>query len=404
MKNDSVKNYFKNRVSISVVFFASGFAFASWASRIPFIQNQLGISNGILGLILLGIPVGALGSIPFSNLINRNFPSYRITLVSLATQLICLCGIGWSLNPFLLTLFLFLYGFFSNLTNIAMNVQAVNLEEKMNANIMSSFHGYYSLANMAGAFLGGFLGLNSVLPGNHFILVCVILIVLVSLLGRNLLKTDQKSTINPVQGQKEKFSIPPLQVIYLGIIAFCVMLTEGSVADWSGIYFKTQFHIIGGLNAAGYTAFALTMAVNRFSGEWIIDRLGARKTILYSGLLIAIGLTLVLSYPLFEMAIFGFGLVGMGCATVVPIVYSSVGKIKTIEPSKGLGLVTIIGYVGFLSGPPAIGLLAQAFSLRIAFFLVLALGITIALLSKLVPDKKSDEINLNKFPYDLPNY
>lgn len=387
MVENSNGQFFKNRVSISTLFFSSGFLFASWASRIPYIQSSLKINNGTLGLLLLGIPIGALCSIPISNRINQSFPSYQITLFSISVQVVFLGFIGLCPNSLLLGLALFFYGLFSNITNIAMNVQAVNLEEKMQANIMSSFHGFFSVANMAGAFFGGIMGLISIIPFYHFLISSSITVLLVIALGRNLLKTDNK----PELPEKIKPSLhrllPPVLVIYLGLIAFCVMLSEGAMADWSGVYIKTELHIVGGLNAAGYTSFALAMALIRFFGEWIIKQWGTSRTVWVSGLLIASGLSLVLIFPVFLLSLLGFGMVGLGCATVVPIVYSAVGRIKSIPASQGLGTVTIIGYVGFLMGPPAIGFLAQVFSIRIGFGVVLALGILISFLSKLVPEK-----------------
>jgi len=395
--------FFKNRISISLLFFSSGFLFASWASRIPFIQNELGINNGILGLLLLGIPIGAVISIPISNFINRKYPSYKITLFSIYSQAVFLICIGLSPNVIFLGLSLLVYGLFGNITNIAMNVQAVNLEANMKANIMSSFHGFFSVANMAGAFLGGILGQLNIIPLHHFLISSLFIGFMVFFYGRNLLKEDFKPSAEMQQSFNKMKFIPPPIVLFLGLIAFCVMLSEGSMADWSGVYLHSQIHVQGGLSAAGYTVFALSMALVRFFGEWIIGKMGTAKTVMWSGILIALGLSGVVVFENFYVAVIGFGMVGLGCATVVPIVYSAVGRIKSIPASKGLGTVTIIGFVGFLLGPPIIGFLAQVFSLRIGFIVVLLLGILISLLSRLVPEKeetdKPFEDEINPLPY-----
>jgi len=391
--------FFKNRVSISLMFFSSGFLFASWASRIPLIQAHLNINNGTLGLMLLGIPIGALCSIPISNKINQIYPSYKITLFSISFYALLLLVIGFNTGITGLGISLFFFGLFGNITNIAMNVQAVNLEEKMEANIMSSFHGFFSIANMIGAFFGGIMGTLMIPPLFHFMISGIIIGILLMVFGRNLLKEDYKPHPVPKEINQPKSFIPPPLVLYLGFIAFCVMLSEGAMADWSGVYLKNQMHIAGGLNTAGYTAFALSMALIRFFGEWIIQKWGTARTVMVSGLMIASGLSLVLIFSILPLVILGFGMVGLGCATVVPIVYSAVGRIKSIPASQGLGTVTIIGYVGFLLGPPIIGFLAQLFSLRTGFIVVLTLGIMISLLSRWVPEKRGSDLeNIDIIP------
>ena len=154
------------------------------------------------------------------------------------------------------------------------------------------------------------------------------------------------------------------------------MICEGTMFDWSGVYFQKVVKAKAAWVGAGYTAFMSTMAAGRFIADWLVTRFGIKKILQTSGIVIATGLSVAVLLPDIVPSIVGFILVGAGVSSVVPLVYSAAGKSKKVSPGVALAAVSTIGYLGFLIGPPMIGFIAQASSLRISFMLIALLGLT----------------------------
>jgi MFS family permease len=194
--------------------------------------------------------------------------------------------------------------------------------------------------------------------------------------NRYILKEDAGSnTGQPI------FAKPDKSLINLGIIAFCSMICEGAMFDWSGVYFKKVVMADEAWLGAGYTAFMSTMAFGRFLADWLTGRFGIKRILQASGVFTASGLLIAVLFPNLVTAILGFLLVGLGVSSVVPLVYSAAGKSKVVSPGVALAAVSTIGFLGFLCGPPMIGLVAGATSLRISFVIIAAMGLSVTIVS-----------------------
>ncbi len=139
------------RISINLFFFFYGFIFATWASRIPNIQQRLNLSDAQLGAVLLAMPVGSFISLPFSGYLASKIGSRKVIILVSFIYSGLLSGIGFSENTFLLTVCLFLFGFSGNMMNISINTQAIALEALYKKTIISSFHGMWSVAGLVAA-------------------------------------------------------------------------------------------------------------------------------------------------------------------------------------------------------------------------------------------------------------
>ncbi|MDE3253755.1 MAG: MFS transporter, partial [Bacteroidota bacterium] len=180
------------------------------------------------------------------------------------------------------------------------------------------------------------------------------------------------------------FAKPDAMLLKLGLIAFSCMVCEGTMFDWSGVYFQKVVVAPKALIILGYAAFMSTMAGGRFIGDKLANHFGKQKILQASGLVIATGLLLAVVFPYLVTATAGFLLVGLGVSSVVPLVYSAAGKSKTLSPGVALTAVSTIGFLGFLLGPPLIGFIAQAFSLRWSFTVIAILGLGTTVLSSLI--------------------
>lgn len=380
MNNSSIAatySRFTFRIAVAALFFLQGIAFASWTSRIPSIQQKLNLTEAQLGIVLLAIPVGLLFSIPFSGWFVAKLGSRKVATAALICYSIVLISLGLANTKFQLMACLFVFGFFGNLSNIAINTQAVGVEAIYGRSVMASFHGMWSVAGFTAALIGWIMIGANVVPFKHFILITLLILAANFISSRYTLKEDFNKQ---VKGQKI-FVMPDKSLLNLGLIAFCSMICEGTMFDWSGVYFKKVVMADNNWIGAGYTAFMCTMATGRFIADWFTTKFGIQKTLQLNGVLIASGLWVSVIFPYLVPATIGFFLVGFGVSSVVPLVYGTAGRSKVMSTGVAIAAVSTIGFFGFLIGPPLIGIIAGFSSLRISFVVIAAMGLTISLIA-----------------------
>ncbi|MDB5130476.1 MAG: transporter [Mucilaginibacter sp.] len=370
------------RIAVGALFFMAGLCFASWASRIATVQQTMGLSDTALGAVLFSLPVGLMCSLPFSGWIITRIGSKKLLLSAILVYGVALVSLGLAKNTFQLVICLLCYGFSSNAVNISVNTQAVAAEGLHEKPIMASFHGLWSLAGFTGAGIGTIMIANAVNPFHHFVIILMVLIVGVIIASRYLYDDSEAVKNAPSSSlpllMRLRLMIP---LLTLGTIAFCSMICEGAMFDWSVIYFKKVIAAPIALQGAGFTAFMLTMAGGRFVADWFAHRFGLKRTLQISGTLTATGLLVAVLFPHFYTAMAGFLLVGAGVSSVVPMVYSAAGKSKTMSPGVALAAVSTIGFIGFLVGPPLIGFIAGLATLRASFVFIAIMGTSVAILS-----------------------
>lgn len=358
------------RIAVSLFYFCQGLAFASWASRIPILKEKLALTEGQLGTILLMLPVGQLLTMALSGKLVTKFGSAKVLRVVAIIYALILCSIGLADNAYQLGAILFVFGIAGNMCNIAVNTQGVAAEGIFKKSIMSSFHGAWSIAGFTGALIGLLtmnIGINTL---SHFLIILALIILNTAInykyLVPGIAKTIEKSSF---------FSKPEKSLVQLGIIGFFSMATEGAMFDWSGVYFKDVVHAPENLVIVGYASFMVMMALGRFVGDFIISRIGRKRTLQISGILMFVGMMTSVMFPNFWVCTFAFMLVGLGVACNVPTVYSLTGKNKNVSPGVALAMVSSISFLGFLMGPPLIGYIAELFSLKYSYAVFASFGL-----------------------------
>lgn len=365
------------RVAVTLVFLVNAFAFATWVVNIPLVQAKLRLSEGALGLTLLTIAVGGLVAMPLSGFLINRFGSRRVTRVSIA--IVAMLPILPLTANTLTTLVasLFLLGAFQSVSAVAMSTQAVAVEDRLAKPVMSSFHGFWSVGSIAGAGFGGLLISFGATPLLHACLVTVLLAFLLSFALPNLLD-GQDARVG------QQFARPTGPHLLLGLLTFFALMSEGAVADWGAVYLSGSLGILPGAAAAGFAVFSPAMAVGRFAGDALNRRMGMTTLLRSSALLAGAGLTLTLAAPTLAAALTGFGLLGFGLANLIPLLYGAAARAPGLGAGAGVAAVTVSGYVGYLVGPPLIGLGAEVVSLRVMLAVLVPLLLSIAVVARRV--------------------
>ncbi|TMD26150.1 MAG: MFS transporter [Chloroflexi bacterium] len=365
------------RLAVTVVFFINGFVFSNWVPRIPAIQQHLGLNTGMLGLALWGIAIGALLSQSLAGWLVTRLSSRMVMRVASLLYCMALPLPALAMDLPTLMLALFALGLTNGLLDVAMNAQGVVVEQGEGHPVFSSFHAAFSGGGLLGAVCGGLLASFGVAPLFHFCLVAVVTMSAALGAARWLLpgRTDVK------RGRGRAIFRPSRLLLLLGFMAFCALLGEGTVADWSAVYLQGTLHTSVGLAAGGFAAFSLMMAFGRLIGDHLTGVWGPAVLAQRSGLLAAGGLGMALLIPHPVVAIVGYAFFGAGLSCIFPIVLRAAGHLENIQVAAAIAAVSTVGYTGFLAGPPMIGFLAEWLTLRGALGVVVMLTFLIAVLA-----------------------
>ncbi|MFF9287304.1 MFS transporter [Streptomyces griseosporeus] len=371
------------RIALTAFFALDGFVFSGWVVRIPAIKQQTGASASALGLALLGVSAGAVVTMTLTGRLCRRYGSHRVTVVcavllSLSVALPPLTHSAAALGAVLL-----LFGAAYGSINVAFNSAAVALVAALRRPVMPSFHAAFSLGGMAGAGLGGLVA-GSLSPTVHLLALTALGLLVTLVTGPVLLRhhppappDDDPAPDAPdrAAGTHRVDSRTRGLVVTFGLIALGTAYGEGALADWSALHLEQDLGAAPGVAAAGYTCFALAMAVGRLSGTRLLERLGRTRTLVWGGTIAAAGMLVASLVPSVWAALLGFVITGLGLANLFPVAVERAGS---LAGPGGVALASTLGYGGMLLGPPAIGFMADWFSLPVALTSVAVLAATAA--------------------------
>ncbi|MEM9326667.1 MAG: MFS transporter [Bacteroidota bacterium] len=368
-----------HRIAVTAFFFMSGFTHANWASRLPQLETFLSISHAELGTLLFVMAIGALLAMPFTGWLAYRFGSDKVCLFTAILLCVSTSLIALQTNIYVEGMILFLIGFANGSMDVAMNEQAVLVEREYKKPIMSSFHAFWSIGMASGAGSGALFSRFDVPLSTHLLIVSVIALLGFVYFSTRLIKNANEGASKPASS----FLLPSKAIIPLGLIAFCGMLSEGSMLDWSAIYVNEVVGSSKTMGAVAFGVFGAAMTTGRLIGDYLTARLGKKRLLVLDSILAISGLTIILIFPVMPLTTIGLFLAGLGLSTIVPIVYTTAGNMPGISPSVGIAMATTIGYSGFFVGPPTIGFVGENYGLRTGlFFTLLLLFIMFALIAK----------------------
>lgn len=366
----------RNRIAVNIAFFVNGFVYANWVSRLTRVQELYQANDQTIGIVLLSLSLGAVMAMPFAGWIIIRNGSRFITLLSVLLYCAFVTVVPVFSNwVFAIPLF-FVMGAVTGVLDVAMNAQAVIVEQNYKRPIMTSFHAFFSIGMAMGAAVGALFAGTDYDLYVHFISIAVFALVTTFWMFRYLI--HDRPADKPPEGPL--FRLPQAGLITVGVIAFCCMMGEGAMADWSVNYMENIASSGKTIAPIALTAFAAAMTVGRLLGDKVRIMVGDKKLIFLGGVVSTVGLLLALAFPIPYVVISGCFFVGLGLSTIVPITYSIAGNSKDLPSGVALAMVTTVGYSGFLFGPPIIGFIAEWQSLRVALAFVGFLFVTMTVL------------------------
>lgn len=362
------------RIATFGVFFVNGAVVGTWVGHIPWVKERFDFSESTLGLVLLAMSIGVIVALPLMGQAIVRLGSARATRLAGSACVALVLLPLLAPEPWLLPLALMALGVGSGAMDVSMNAHGVAVERVLHRPVMSSLHAGWSFGGLAGA---GLVAIGTAAGLDPRVETLLAAIALGLLLAACLLRLGPGSaTADAPQG----FVRPSRGVVLLAVLCLLIMVTEGAMADWGGIYLTGDLGTSTSVAALAFAAFSGGMTAGRVFGDGINHRIGPARLMRGGSALaaIALGGLLLLGEP--GVALVGFFLVGLGVANGVPLVFSAAGHAPGRESGPNIAAVSSMGSIGFLAGPPFIGFLAQATSLPLALG-TLCVGLAIVTLA-----------------------
>jgi len=361
------------RRAISTIFLLNGAGIGAWAVHVPTVQARAGFDTATLGLLLLTIAGGAMAAMPACGALVARHGSRRLTLVSALLFPFAMAALVAASSPAWLFVLAFCFGAANGTLDVAMNANATEVEKARGVPTMSSFHGFFSLGGLIGAALGGLMLKLGAGNGEGAAVLAAVILLALGLVARSVLH------VAPTPGEHGAgVRLPRGPSLYLGLLALLCMAVEGALVDWSALVLREQTGATAAQAALGFSLFSITMAACRFAGDGLVLRFGARGIMVAGGLAMAAGVLLAVSTDHYIVSALGFGLVGLGAANVVPVIFTAAARTPGMAPGVGLATAATVGYSGFLLGPPVIGWIAAHAGLAVGVGSLALAGFVIA--------------------------
>ena len=379
--NDRIAAVRHARWAVALFFFINGSIVGSWVPHVPDGARALGLNPAQLGAVLLAAGLGSVIATPLAGTLIGRYGSRTVCTTAGSLFPVALTAVVLSPSPFLMATALLFFGMAGAAMDVAMNSHGVMVEEQLGRRTISLFHAIYSLGGVAGsaitsaALSRGFASRYVVFATSATLLVAAVIA------GQFLLAhTHDHARTHALR--------PHGRLLLLGVLAFSTMVSEGAVADWSGIFLRTVRGLGPGVVGYGFTAFSAAMVTGRLTGDFVVGRLGEARALRTGGVLGITGLLVVLLCPQLTLTIAGFALLGLGLANASPVLYRAAGKIPGVSPGAGIATTVGIGYAGLLAGPPALGFVGHAAGISRIFVAMIGLCTLLTFAAPLVGGSK----------------
>ncbi|MFI6173764.1 MFS transporter [Nocardia sp. NPDC051052] len=363
--------------SVRLMFFLTGLLFATWAARTPTIKEQFHLDEAGLAIAFAGLNIGAVLGLQLGKVVTLRFGSRATLRVTMPLFAVTLSGLLVARDLAVLTVAVAVFAIANSVVDVAMNAHGVAVEKVSAQPLLSGIHACHSLGMIAGGLAGAVAERAHVALTAHFVAVTVVVAAVAGIGARRLLPSSTDRSTPDEHATRRSPWRWPTRLIALGLLAFCVALAEGAANEWTAVYIHDVTGASTSVAAIGFAVFAGSMFVGRLLGDRLVTAFGPARPYLIATLTAAIGMGIALLIGGTVPALIGGALFGLGISFTLPVTFAAAGSVAEMSPAQAIANISMLGYLGFFTGPVLIGATAQNYGLAIAlaipvFFMALA--------------------------------
>ncbi|APS20885.1 transporter [Streptomyces sp. Tue 6075] len=369
------------RASLGLSFGVQGVAFALLVTRIPAIQDQYGISDGLLPVFLAAVPILAgAGSVATEKVVARVRPSVVLRWAQ-PLVLLALLGVGAGRELWHVAVALGVFGLAVGALDASMNMLGVSLQRAYGRSIMTGFHAAFSLGGIAGASLA-WAGARWELSLLASYLPVVAVLLPAALVGSRWYTEGKgvagKGAEGTEVGAGGGSGSAGGALSFKLLLPLCLIMTfayigDSTVSNWSAKYLQDVLGSSEQLATVPYNVYMVTTLLGRAVGDLGVRRFGAVAVVRGGSLLAAGGFAVVAVAPGAWVGMLGFTMLGFGLCVIVPQTFAAAGRMFPGNSDAAVARLNIFNYVGFLVGSPLVGALGDAWSYRGAMLVPMVL-------------------------------
>lgn len=376
------------RNAVGLTFFLNGLVFASWVSRIPEVRSSFDLTNGQLGLVLLAIAVGSVVALPTTGAVINAWGTVRVVRLGALTASAGMLAAALSLGHVLPVTVagLFVYGLGIGVWDVAMNVEAAEVERGLGRTIMPRFHAGFSGGTVVGALLGALLVELDLPAAVHLIGIVLLALALVLRTSPAFLPVVERHEEHRVSAARAW--LEP-RTLLIGVMVLALAMTEGTANDWLAVALVDGHDVSHAMGVAGFAVFVSAMTAGRFAGTGLIDRFG-RVVVLWGTMVLAgAGVLLIVFATAPAVVVLGIVLWGVGASLGFPVGMSAAAD-DPVKAASRVSVVSTIGYAAFLAGPPFLGFVGDEVGTLKALLVVAVLLMPAALVVPSAREQRSE--------------
>ncbi|MFE0652206.1 MFS transporter [Streptomyces sp. NPDC059534] len=360
----------RGRGSLAVSFFVQGVTFALLVTRIPAIQDQYGISDGLLPAFLAAVPILAgVSSVATEKLVARLGPAVVLRWAQ-PFVLLALLAVGVGSELWQAAVALGLFGLAVGALDASMNMLGVSLQRAYGRSIMLGFHASYSLGGIAGASLA-WVGAHWHLSLFVSYLPVVVVLLPAAFVGSRWYVAGGPGPVE--EGESKGSGIAFKLLLPLCLVMTFAYIGDSTVSNWSAKYLQDVLGSSEELATVPYNAYMVTTLLGRAVGDLGVRKLGAVAVVRGGAVLAALGFAVVAVAPGAWAGIAGFTVLGFGLSVIVPQTFAAAGRLFPGASDAAVARLNVFNYVGFLIGSPLVGALGDAWSYRGAMLVPMVL-------------------------------
>ncbi|MDT0442242.1 MFS transporter [Streptomyces johnsoniae] len=377
------------RVAVAALFFTNGFVFANVVPRYPEIKADLGLSNTALGTAIAAMPLGALVVGLLASPLIKRFGSAWTAVISLALMGVNIVFVGTAPGFALLCAALFIAGSLDGITDVAMNAHGLRVQRLYGRSILNAFHGLWSVGAVLGAIAGAGAAQAGLPLAGHLTAVGALTVAAAFVSSRYLLPgaedAEREQNAADPAGRRPGLGLPVVGLLaVLGLLAAAAAVIEDSGASWGSVYLRNELMANAFVGGLAFASLQGMQTIGRLLGDRVVQRLGERSTARLGAVLVLVGMGAALLWPSVPSTIAGFGLAGLGIATLIPAAYHAADEIPGLWPGAGITVTAFLLRIGFLLSPPLVGLIADAESIRLGLVIVPLAALVVLLTSRIL--------------------
>jgi MFS family permease len=361
--------------ALAVAFIGFGTVDGTWTARLPAVKSHLHLDSGRLGIAIFAVSLTATAMLPFSGWLSSRHGSRGPMLLGLLVTAGGLTAAAFAPSLAALVPSAAVLGAGFGITDVAANAHGVAVEQRLGRPVLSALHGAWSFGLLAGSGIAAAVAAAHVSTRAHFPAIAAAVAVVGVLLFARLLPGAED-----VAGDTAHFAFPRGALALPAALTFASMFLESSTMNWSAVFLAGPAHASAAVAAGGVVAFSIAMLVARLAGDPLVAHWGVPGLARRGGTFVVVGVALAIATRSPVPALVGFGLVGAGCAVLVPALFRVAAATPGVSSGAAIASVATAGYCGGVINGPTIGFLARGVGLTAAMSLLAVMGVVLIVL------------------------